>query len=178
MLVDFLKEILMKKFVFLVLASFILLGCSQTEDSSSNSGITITINSDDGQTVMNVDEISRNITSATYTSAETGATVNKLYSYSNNELRSVEVFDPARGSYTVNYEEETEVATRSLIAEETNAPKKVVKISRSFNSGSRSAASYESNNPDTVEYQYDENGNLTAIFRIDDKNNVICKGEF
>ncbi|MCQ2241492.1 hypothetical protein [Treponema sp.] len=168
----------MRKFLFLALVSLFLLGCNnQTIEKQSDSAITITINSDDGQTVMTVDEGTRNITSATYTSAETGVTVNKLYTYNNEELRSVAVSDPARGSYTISYEEETGV-TRSLIAEETMAPRKVKKIHKTYNGTTRAAASYENSSPDIVEYQYDENGNLTSIFRIDDKNNIICKGEF
>lgn len=168
----------MRKFLFLVLISFTLLGCNnQTAEKQSSSAITITINSDDGQTVMTVDEGTRNITSATYTSAETGLTVNKLYSYNKEELRSVAVSDPVKGSYTLSYEEDTGT-TRSLIAEETNVPRKVMKIHKTYNGTTRAAASYESSSPDIVEYQYDENGNLTSIFRIDDKNNIICKGEF
>lgn len=168
----------MKKILFLAVLSFLLLGCNQeSEKAAESTDVIITINSDDGQTIMTVDETTRNITSATYINAETGIAVNKQYSYKGSNLSSVAVSDPAVGSYTITYEDEQENSTRSLIAEEDVIPKKTKKIRRTFNSTTRAAAMYENSEPDTIEYQYDEEGNLKAIFRIDDKNNVICKGE-
>lgn len=169
----------MKKILFLAMISFIFLGCSQDTEKkvTPSTDVTVVINSDDGVTVMKVDEITRNVISATYTGVETGTTVHKQYSYVGNDLRSVSVSDSALGSYSIIYEDEQENSTRSLIAEEDVIPRKTKKIRRTFNSATRSAGTYENSEPDTIEYQYDEDGNLKAIFRIDDKNNIICKGE-
>lgn len=154
---------------------FVLLGCSNLEENKKAApSITVVINSSEGKTVMSVDEESRNISRAIFTDSQTNAVTTKSYSYdSNNNLRSVSVTDTNEGIYTIEYGDVVDNSGRSVMEEQTDIPKKVQKISKSYADGSRS--SLANKNPDTVEYYYDENGKLGGIFRIDDKNNVIYK---
>lgn len=153
----------------------IFLGCSKMDSSSdTSSNVTIVINSPEGKTVMTVDENSRNMTRAIFTDAETQAVTSKKYEYdSSNNLRSVSVTDTREGIYTINYEGIKDNTERSVIDEQTDIPKQVQKISKTYASGERS--SLANKEADTVEYYYDENGKLGGIFRIDDKNNIIYK---
>ncbi|MBQ0051272.1 MAG: hypothetical protein KBT11_04305 [Treponema sp.] len=168
----------MKKFLLLALACFMVLGCSAIKEDNSSNKVTITINSANGKTVMDVDAESKVIMRSVHTAAETETVTERKYSYdSNQSLRSVEVSDSDSGRYVIKYGETQDNSGRSVMEQQTDIPRKVQKISREYSAYSRNTIpSLTNKEPDTVEYYYDENGKLAGIFRVDDKNNVFYKG--
>lgn len=168
----------MKKILFLALSCFSVFGCSMIKEDGDSNKITITINSEKGKTVMDVDSESKVITRSVHTAAETEIVTERKYNYDSNQvLRSVEVVDSDAGRYVVRYGETKDNSGRSAMEQQTDIPRKVQKISKEYSSYSRSTVpSLTNKKPDTVEYYYDEDGKLGGIFRVDDKNNIFYKG--
>lgn len=159
--------------LLVICAAFI--SCSKIEEKGEDSFYTVTINSSNGTTTLKVDETSRMISRSVFEDVDGTSQTYKDYSYdSSNHLRSVNVVDPFSGRYSINYGEENTTNSRSVISTLDDKPKKIKKISKIYNSSARSA-SLDSED-ETVEYFYDEDGNLTHIVRVDSKNNVITKG--
>jgi len=137
--------------------------------------LTITIDSEDGVTTMSVDESSRSITKSVFTEAETGKVTTKTYSYdSANNLKSVTVNDSQQGIYEIVYGDSFSNNAKSVMSESDEVPVRVQKIQKNYITAKRAVC--DSTEADTVEYYYGDDGKLSAIIRIDDKNNVIIKG--
>ncbi len=168
----------MKKIIFCFFVPLILFSCAKADFGSSDdsSKISVTIESEDGITELEVLEDSGNISRSVFTDSATNFVTTRTYLYnSSNDIRSVVVDTSDRGSYVVNYDEVTDSSQRSVMQESEEIPSKTRKIYKTYMTASRSVM--ESSEPDTVEYYYDDNGKLVAIIRIDDKNNIIVKGE-
>lgn len=171
------KKTIFPLFIFIVLP---FISCNNSNNDSkmivpsAEPSYTVTINSSEGTTVMNVDATSKNVTKSTFTDTETGFVTRKEYIYdSKNELRAIDVNDDSEGLYSIKFGSLEENSSRSAIPQQEDTPKYVRSIKKTYNK-EHSRNIYDEE--ERLEYYYDENGKLGGIFRIDGKNNVIYKG--
>ena len=83
------KKTIFPLFIFIVLP---FISCNNSNNDSkmivpsAEPSYTVTINSSEGTTVMNVDATSKNVTKSTFTDTETGFVTRKEYIHDNNLL--------------------------------------------------------------------------------------------
>jgi len=161
--------------IMLVLGSVLLfLSCSQFAQNKKAEAYTITINSPQGVSVLNVTDnglINRSV----YTENEMGIVTTRNYSYDNHSnLRAIDVYDTSNNSYSITYGTANPNTERSVVSEQEYIPDTVKFVSKTHVSGSR-AASSTMTDVERLEYYYDEKGELLNIMRIDGNGNVFGK---
>lgn len=168
---------MIKRLFLLFFASMLAVGCSKFNVSSADDSddYFITIESEDGITQLQVSSDTEVIKKAAFVSAEDNSLTTREYKYdAGSNLKSIYVNNSIDGSYMINYEGTIENPGKSVMEGNDNIPVKSQKISRNFLTATKSITS--TTEPDIVEYYYDEEGNLSAILRVDENNNLIIKG--
>lgn len=160
--------------IVLVLTAFTFFSCKQFSMVKKTEPYTITINSPQGVSVLNVSEeglINRSVYSAT----EMGIVTTRDYSYDkNSNLRSVSVSDTANNAYSITYGEVSANSARSAVSDQEYIPDTVKYITKTHVAGSRAASSTVTD-VEKMEYYYNEDGELVNIMRIDGNGNVFGK---
>lgn len=143
-----------------IAALTMLYGCSGEMKESNSDGLTkVTIKKGNGVSVYQIDGNSR-IKTVNSTNDKTGVNESRSYTYGNaNDLQMVKIDNSAYGTSYMYYQTATN-----------RSDGKIATKTKTMANARGGSETY------TMEYCYDDDGNLLGVIMRDDKGNIFAKG--